>query len=81
VNGTILVADDSMVVRAVLRRQLETDGHTVIEAVNGEDAIDACREHHPDAPPDKFIIYSQFTFMLDLIQVTLERCREWRQSR
>jgi diguanylate cyclase (GGDEF)-like protein len=48
VNGTILVADDSMVVRAVLRRQLETDGHTVIEAVNGEDAIDACREHHPD---------------------------------
>jgi diguanylate cyclase (GGDEF)-like protein len=48
VNGTILVADDSMVVRAVLRRQLETDGHTVVEAVNGEEAIDACREYHPD---------------------------------
>lgn len=47
-NGTILVADDSMVVRAVLRRQLETDGHTVVEAVNGEEAIDACREYHPD---------------------------------
>jgi diguanylate cyclase (GGDEF)-like protein len=30
-NGTILVADDSMVVRAVVRRQLETDGHTVVE--------------------------------------------------
>ena len=47
-NGTILVADDSMVVRAVLRRQLETDGHTVVEAVNGADAIDACREYRPD---------------------------------
>ena len=47
-NGTILVADDSMVVRAVLRRQLETDGHTVVEAVNGAEAIDACREYHPD---------------------------------
>jgi diguanylate cyclase (GGDEF)-like protein len=48
VNGTILVADDSMVVRAVLRRQLEADGHTVVEAVDGEDAITACREHRPD---------------------------------
>jgi diguanylate cyclase (GGDEF)-like protein len=48
VNGTILVADDSMVVRAVLRRQLETDGHTVVEAVNGAEAIDACREYRPD---------------------------------
>jgi diguanylate cyclase (GGDEF)-like protein len=48
VNGTILVADDSMVVRAVLRRQLEADGHTVVEAVDGEAAIEACREYHPD---------------------------------
>jgi len=48
VNGTILVADDSMVVRAVLRRQLEADGHTVVEAVDGEEAITACREQHPD---------------------------------
>ena len=47
-NGTILVADDSMVVRAVLRRQLEGDGHTVVEAVNGEEAIAACREYRPD---------------------------------
>lgn len=47
-NGTILVADDSMVVRAVLRRQLEADGHTVIEAVDGEEAITACREYCPD---------------------------------
>jgi diguanylate cyclase (GGDEF)-like protein len=48
VNGTILIADDSMVVRAVLRRQLEADGHTVVEAVDGEEAIAACREYRPD---------------------------------
>ncbi len=47
-NGTILVAVDSMVVRAVLRRQLEADGHTVVEAVDGEEAIIACREYSPD---------------------------------
>jgi len=47
-NGTILIADDSMVVRAVLRRQLEADGHTVVEAVDGEEALAACREVRPD---------------------------------
>jgi two-component system cell cycle response regulator len=48
VNGIILVADDSMVVRAVLRKQLEQDGHRVVEAVDGEDALRACRDSHPD---------------------------------
>jgi two-component system, cell cycle response regulator len=48
VNGTILIADDSMVVRAVLRRQLEADGHTVVEAVDGEQALRACGEVRPD---------------------------------
>jgi len=48
VNDTILIADDSMVVRAVLRRQLEADGHTVVEAVDGEEALKACRDVRPD---------------------------------
>jgi two-component system cell cycle response regulator len=47
-SGTILVADDSMVVRAVLRRQLEADGHIVVEALDGEEAIRICREVRPD---------------------------------
>ncbi len=47
-SATILVADDSMVVRAVLRRQLEADGHTVVEAVDGAEALRACREVRPD---------------------------------
>jgi two-component system cell cycle response regulator len=47
-SGTVLVADDSMVVRAVLRRQLEADGHTVVEAVDGNEAIRLCRAVRPD---------------------------------
>ncbi len=47
-NGTILVASESEAVLAVLRRQLAADGHTVVEAADGEEAIIACREHRPD---------------------------------
>ncbi len=47
-SGTILVADDSMVVRAVLRRQLEADGHIVVEALDGKEALRVCREARPD---------------------------------
>lgn len=47
-SGTILVADDSMVVRAVLRSQLEADGHTVVEATDGGEALRVCREVRPD---------------------------------
>jgi two-component system, cell cycle response regulator len=44
----IVVADDSMVVRALLRRQLEEQGHVVIEAVDGEDAVRTCLARRPD---------------------------------
>jgi two-component system cell cycle response regulator len=47
-SATILVADDSLVVRAILRRQLEAGGHTVVEALDGEDALRTCREVRPD---------------------------------
>ena len=44
----MLVAEDSIVVRALLRRQLEEYGHRVIEAADGEEALVLCREHRPD---------------------------------
>ncbi|MEA3018640.1 MAG: two-component system, cell cycle response regulator [Actinomycetota bacterium] len=47
-GARIVVADDSIVVRTLLRRQLEEHGHIVIEAVDGEDALRACRDHRPD---------------------------------
>ena len=47
-RARIVVADDSLVVRTLLRRQLEEHGHTVLEAVDGEDALRVCRAELPD---------------------------------
>jgi two-component system cell cycle response regulator len=46
---TILVAEDSSVVRAVLRQHLEAQDYTVIEADDGNAALSACRTAVPDA--------------------------------
>lgn len=45
---TILVAEDSLVVRTVVRRQLEGQGYTVLEAEDGTAALEACRTANPD---------------------------------
>jgi two-component system, cell cycle response regulator len=50
--ATVLVAEDSLVIRAVLRRYLEREGYSVIEAVDGQAAIDCCH----DAPPDTVLL-------------------------
>jgi two-component system cell cycle response regulator len=47
-GARIVIAEDSLVVRALLRRQLEEHGHTVFEAADGEEALAACRVRHPD---------------------------------
>jgi two-component system, cell cycle response regulator len=47
-TGLVLVADDSLVIRAWLRRELEGHGYQVIEAVDGEEALRTCREKAPD---------------------------------
>ena len=47
-QARILVADDSLVIRSVLRKQLQDQGHVVVEAVDGEDALRVCREELPD---------------------------------
>jgi len=46
---TCLVVDDSRVVRIVARRMLEHRGFSVVEAADGEIALNACRAHMPDA--------------------------------
>ena len=45
---TVLIADDSLVVRAVVRSRLEESGYSVIEAEDGERAIARCRQSPPD---------------------------------
>lgn len=47
-DGRILVAEDSLVVRAVLREHLAGQGMEVIEAEDGDQAIKLCRETTPD---------------------------------
>ena len=44
----VLVADDSLVVRSLLRRQLEETGYSVIEAVDGEEALRLCQDKKPE---------------------------------
>src|SRR5437879_13050605 len=44
----VLVADDSHVVRVMLRRQLEAQGLRVEEAADGHQAVRGCRALRPD---------------------------------
>ena len=46
---TCLVVDDSSVIRKVARRILEGLEFQIVEAENGEEAIDSCRSRLPDA--------------------------------
>jgi two-component system cell cycle response regulator len=47
--GRILVADDSLVVRAVVCDQLEAEGYEVVQAVDGESALKESAIMRPDA--------------------------------
>ena len=46
---TCLVADDSSVIRKVARRILEKLDFQIVEAEDGEQALEACRSSMPDA--------------------------------
>jgi two-component system cell cycle response regulator len=47
-TATVLIADDSLVIRAVVRSGLEEEGYRVVEAVDGSAALQQCREDPPD---------------------------------
>jgi two-component system chemotaxis response regulator CheY len=44
----VLVADDALFTRKVLREILEAEGCEVVEASNGKDAVEKFRLEHPD---------------------------------
>jgi two-component system, cell cycle sensor histidine kinase and response regulator CckA len=44
-NKTILIADDDNEVRDLLRELLQVCGYTVVEAIDGEDAIDKIKQN------------------------------------
>ncbi|TFB96142.1 diguanylate cyclase [Cryobacterium sp. HLT2-28] len=45
---TVLITDDSLVIRAVVRSHLEAAGYHVVEAVDGRAAIEHCCQTPPD---------------------------------
>ncbi len=47
-SSTILIAEDDAGIRSVLRMLLETHGFSVVEAVDGQDALDKVHEMMPD---------------------------------
>lgn len=47
-NATVLVADDILLERQVITGYLGTLGLTVVEAENGEEALEQMRRHQPD---------------------------------
>lgn len=47
-SGTILVVDDQEPNRLLLHELLELDGHAVLEAANGETALELAAQHDPD---------------------------------
>ena len=44
----IVAADDEADIRTILQKGLETAGHTVISAVDGEDALQKIKDEKPD---------------------------------
>lgn len=44
----VLIIDDDIQIRKVVRKSLEREGHTVIEAANGEEGIEAYRKEPTD---------------------------------
>lgn len=44
----ILLADDNLRSRELMREILETSGHHIMEAVNGRDALDLVHQNPPD---------------------------------
>ena len=45
---TILIVDDSLTIRAVLRAMVESMGHSVLEATDGQMALDVLQQERPD---------------------------------
>jgi CheY-like chemotaxis protein len=45
---TILLADDNLPSRELMREILEASGHVIVEAANGRDALDLIRQNQPE---------------------------------
>jgi len=48
VAKAVLVADDDPDILSIVSMSLETQGYTVYKAINGREAVDLAKAHHPD---------------------------------
>lgn len=46
--ATVMIADDSLVIRAVVQAALEAEGYRVMQAEDGTAALELCRQRPPD---------------------------------
>jgi CheY-like chemotaxis protein len=72
----ILIADDEALVRNTLRRILELDGHTVIEAANGEAALELFSED-----PCDLVIADLFMPVMDGLELLNELSQKFPGAR
>jgi two-component system KDP operon response regulator KdpE len=74
-NGVrVLVVDDERAIRRFLQASLTANGHTIFEASNGQEALEAVLAHRPDV-----IILDLGLPDRDGIEV-IQRLREWAQT-
>lgn len=70
----VLVVDDEPAIRRLLRVSLSAHGHTIFEAANGQEALEAVVAHRPD-----IIILDLGLPDLEGVEVT-RMLREWTQT-
>jgi two-component system, OmpR family, KDP operon response regulator KdpE len=70
---TVLVVDDELQIRRLLRVSLGANGYRVLEAVNGQEGIDEAAQHRPDV-----VVLDLGLPDMDGMTV-LKRLREWSQ--
>jgi CheY-like chemotaxis protein len=46
--ASILIVDDAVFARRMLRKMLQVDGYEILEASNGQEGLDMVRSHAPD---------------------------------
>jgi two-component system KDP operon response regulator KdpE len=71
VNPTVLVIDDELQIRRLLRVCLEANGYRVLDAANGKEGISEAAQHRPDV-----VLLDLGLPDLDGVAV-LKRLREW----
>ena len=70
-NPTVLVIDDELQIRRLLRVCLEANGYRVLDAATGQEGISAAAQHRPDV-----VLLDLGLPDLDGVAV-LKRLREW----